>query len=332
MNRGNRIVSIVMNSRKGTEMKRLWLTVAVVVLMTLNTVPSIAAENASTLSMGSIPLKSGETVAFLGDSITAAGWMKKTGYVRLVQAGLKANGIEIQVIPAGIGGHKSDNMLNRIDKDVLSKKPDWMLLSCGVNDVWQGAKGIPLEQYKENMTAMVAKAFDAKVKVMLLTPTMIQEDAGNQNNKTLQGYVAFLHELAKEKGLLISDLNDAMWKELDRFPNRKGNILSSDGVHMLGSGNRVMAKGVLKAFGLNDNQIRKAVTEWDSISTSFRYDSKTDIPLTAVEELNLNYLTPEEKAKMDSQVQAAVSKIVERYAKAGERMKALPPGKTESEK
>lgn len=27
-------------------------------------------------------------------------------------------------------------MLARLDASVISKDPDWMLLSCGVNDVW----------------------------------------------------------------------------------------------------------------------------------------------------------------------------------------------------
>ena len=49
-------------------------------------------------------------------------------------------------MPAGISGHKSDQMLARLDKDVLSKKPQWMTLSCGVNDVWHGPRGVPLDE------------------------------------------------------------------------------------------------------------------------------------------------------------------------------------------
>ena len=38
-------------------------------------------------------------------------------------------------IPEGILGHKSTDMRIRPDRDVIKKSPDWMLLSCGVNDV-----------------------------------------------------------------------------------------------------------------------------------------------------------------------------------------------------
>src|SRR5208283_3105429 len=85
-----------------------------------------------------ILVKTSEKVAFLGDSITAQGWGDPAGYIRLVVAGLAANGVEVVPVPAGVGGHKSNDMLARLDNDVLSKKPQWMTLSCGVNDVWHG--------------------------------------------------------------------------------------------------------------------------------------------------------------------------------------------------
>jgi len=105
-----------------------------------------------------ILVKSGEKVAFLGDSITQGGWSSPKGYVKLVVAGLKANDIEIDPVPAGISGHKSNDMLNRLEKDVLSKNPQWMTLSCGVNDVWHGAKGVPLDDYKKNIREIVEGA------------------------------------------------------------------------------------------------------------------------------------------------------------------------------
>ena len=60
--------------------------------------------------------------------------------MKLVIAGLAANGVEVEAAPAGIGGHKSNDMLARLERDVLSKKPQWMTLSCGVNDVWHGVR------------------------------------------------------------------------------------------------------------------------------------------------------------------------------------------------
>ena len=89
-------------------------------------------------------------------------------------------------------------MLARLEKDVLSKKPDWMTLSCGVNDVWhfrlrlgkRTFKGVSLEDYKKNITAIIGKAQAAGIKVMILTSTMIGEDPSRQLNQDLIPYNA----------------------------------------------------------------------------------------------------------------------------------------------
>ena len=83
----------------------------------------------------SLLLKSGEKIAFMGDSITAGG-ARKNGYVTLTMEALNHEGLKLTHIPAGVGGNRSKDMLARLDASVISKDPDWMLLSCGVNDVW----------------------------------------------------------------------------------------------------------------------------------------------------------------------------------------------------
>lgn len=212
-------------------------------------------------SAADIPVKSDEKIAFLGDSITQQG-AGPGGYVRLVISGFEANDIKVTAIPAGISGHKSNQMLARVDKDVISKKPDWMTLSCGVNDVWHGAKGVPLEDYKKNITEIVDKCQAANIKVMILTSTMIREDQANAENQKLEGYNAFLRQLAVEKKCLLADLNADMQAALKAAPDHKGNYLTRDGVHMNALGNQMMASGILKAFGLSDDQLHKAHDAW----------------------------------------------------------------------
>lgn len=217
-----------------------------------------------------IPVKSGQKIAFLGDSITAGGMSTNkanTGYCRLVISGLEANGIRVEPIGAGISGHKSNQMLARLDKDVIAKKPDWMTLSCGVNDVWHGARGVELPDYKKNITEIVDKAQAAGIQVMILTSTMIKEDAENDQNKKLAGYNEFLRELAKEKKCLLGDLNAEMQATIADMkksnPLAPGkNYLTGDGVHMAAAGNRMMAAGVLKGFGLTEAQLAKAREAW----------------------------------------------------------------------
>jgi len=223
---------------------------------------AIVITGSAALRAEELPIKSGQKIAFLGDSITQAG-AGPNGYLRLVIRGLEANDIKTTAIPAGISGHKSNDMLARLDRDVLSRNPDWMTLSCGVNDVWHGARGVPLEQYKKNISAIIDRCQAANVKVMILTSTMIGEDQPNANNQKLAVYNEFLRSLAKEKKCLLGDLNAEMQAEIAKAgPTKKGNLLTSDGVHMNPAGNRMMAAGILKGFGLSDEQIEKAQKQW----------------------------------------------------------------------
>lgn len=217
-----------------------------------------------------VQVKDGARIAFLGDSITAQGNSASGGYVNLVISGLAANQIKAVKIPAGVSGNKSDQMLARLKSSVLDKKPDLMLLSCGVNDVWHGARGIPLEAYKKNITEIVDRAQSAGVQVCIMTATMIREAPGNDANRKLAAYNDFLRKLAQEKHCLLADCNDAMQKRLaelkTQYPGLQSNILTIDGVHMNALGNAVMARCILRTIGLGESELAKAEAAWSDKS------------------------------------------------------------------
>jgi lysophospholipase L1-like esterase len=258
-------------------------------------------------------IKTGENIAFLGDSITQQGNDSAAGYVRLVVSGLEAAGIKVSYVPAGISGHKSDQMLNRLDRDVLSKKPDWMTLSCGVNDVWHGARGIPLPQYKSNITEIVTRAKAGGTRVMILTSTMIGEDQENANNQKLAAYNEFLCQLAKAKDCLLADLNADMQAALKAIPApHQGNQLTTDGVHMNPMGNLMMASGILKAFGLGEAQMQKARAHWMSIPVEVR--PKVSLPMSKYQALS-DLAARRQRAVFDL-VNEEVNKAVDALLKA----------------
>lgn len=251
----------------------------------INTLAAILTM-ASLTSFADIQVKDGDRVAFLGDSITQQGNNAPAGYLHLVANGLKAAGVNITIIPAGISGHKSNQMLARVDKDVLAKEPQWMLLSCGVNDVWHGANGVQLEDYKTNIEAIVSKAQAAGVKVMILTSTMIREDQQNSENQKLIAYNDYLRELAKEKGCLLADLNKDMQDTVEKAKTT-GEKITGDGVHMAFAGNKMMAKGILRTFGVEDAKLAEIVAAWDALpgtasqNIPFSQNEYTEIAKTA---------------------------------------------------
>jgi lysophospholipase L1-like esterase len=253
-------------------------------------------------------VKDGDKIAFLGDSITAYG-MGSLGYCRLVISGLEANGIKATAIGAGVGGHKSNDMLARVDRDVINKKPDWVTLSCGVNDVWHGANGVPLEPYKTNITAIVDKCQAAGIKVMILTATMIKEDPANAENQKLAAYNDFLRSLAKEKKCLLADLNADMQAAIQQAGTaRHGNLLTSDGVHMNTDGNKMMAAGVLKAFGLSDAQIK--IAQEKSLDIPDACEAIARVKLSQRKLQQLDALAKKQNRTRDDMMNEELGKIV----------------------
>ena len=218
----------------------------------------------------------------------------------LVILGLQANGLKVTAVPAGVSGNCSNQMLARLENDVISKKPQWMTLSCGVNDVWHGVTGVPLGDYKTNITAILDKCKQAGIKVMILTATMINEEA-NDNNKKLADYNEFLRVKAKERNLLLADLNADMQEAVKARAAatglKPGRLLTVDGVHMNPIGDEIMATCVLKAFGLNTTQLQKARDAWDKlpIVTSV----KVNISLSMQEFLQLSELADKQGKSVD---------------------------------
>jgi len=252
-------------------------------------------------------------VAFLGDSITAQGAGKPAGYVQLVARALDLEGNKITVIPAGVSGNTSKDMLARVDNDVIAKKPDWMTLSCGVNDVWHGAKGVPLDEYQKNITEIVTKAQAAGIKVVILTSTMIMEAPAGDLNQKLIPYNEFLRSLAKEKGLPLADLNAAMQDTLAaekaKLPQLKGNYLTVDGVHMNPVGDQMMATAILKTWGVTDAQMADATKAWDELGASAPVT--INAPLTVSQYLQLRALAASQNTTVEALMNQAIAHSVQ---------------------
>lgn len=270
--------------------------------------------------------QAGQKVAFLGDSITAMG-AGPAGYVSMVALALKNAGREIVVIPAGVGGNTSVNILARLKSSVLDKKPDWMTLSCGVNDVWHNPGGVDLESYKKNITSIVDQCTAAGIKVVILTATMICEDPSAPNNQKLAAYNDFLRGLAKERHLLLADLNADMQAEVAKRkaadPQAKGNLITIDGVHMNGYGNEMMATGILKAFGFTPDQLAAAKVKWDDLPGAMIVDVK--VPLSLSDYVKLQAAAAGENRPVEQVISDDVNKDVQARLKGGSPEGAAKP-------
>jgi lysophospholipase L1-like esterase len=225
-------------------------------------------------------LRDGDTLAFVGDSITAGG---ASSYPGLVVHGLKTKGIRVKPVYAGIPGNKSSDMLLRLDR-VLMTEPDFLFLSVGVNDVWHTdptaklgvykpspGMGVELEHYKIYVPQILDRCKAAGTTVIMSTFTQITEDPEHRLNKKAVAYNDFLRAQAKQRNLPIALLNEAAFAKIAELRAERGvegdkNVLSSDGVHPGPTGLQTMAKGVLVVMGFSEAELAAVEQEWNAPS------------------------------------------------------------------
>src|SRR5687768_8994126 len=82
-------------------------------------------------------LRDGDTVAFLGDSITAA-----RGYTKIVEhyTLMRFPDRKVRFVNAGKGGDTASGCLERIDRDVFAQGATVVIVALGVNDIGWGMK------------------------------------------------------------------------------------------------------------------------------------------------------------------------------------------------
>lgn len=195
-------------------------------------------------------------VVFFGDSITQAG-VQKGGYIDVLQNMIAANGAadKFELNGAGIGGNKIYDLYLRMDKDVLEKKPDVVVIWVGVNDVWHKSSfgtGTDFDKFGGFYDAVVKKIQATGAKVIVVTPAAIGEknDYSNAQDGDLNAYSSWIRKYAKNNGLGLVDLRTVFHEySLANNPdnNAKG-ILTTDGVHLNEKGNALVAEQMWKAL------------------------------------------------------------------------------------
>ena len=195
-------------------------------------------------------------IVFFGDSITQAG-VDKGGYIDVLQNMITEKGAadKFELNGAGISGNKIYDLYLRIEKDVLDKKPDVVVIWVGVNDVWHKSSsgtGTDFDKFGRFYDAVVKKIQQGGAKVIVVTPAAIGEknDFSNSQDGDLNGYSSWLRKYVKDNGLGLVDLRTIFHEySLAHNPeNLSKGILTSDGVHLNPKGNALVAEEMWKAI------------------------------------------------------------------------------------
>ncbi|HKI37293.1 MAG TPA: GDSL-type esterase/lipase family protein [Gemmataceae bacterium] len=217
---------------------------------------SAAARAAADPAAATVELKKGDSIIFLGDSLTELAGKEEPkkhvtkGYVRIVREELEKahKDKDLKVDWVATGGHTVPDLLKRVDKDVIAKKPTLVVIQIGCND----ARRIPKEQFKAGLEELIDKLHKADIRVVQCTLTSVGEkhDGSNPDDPKLEDFAEIERGVAKEKKVPLNDLRKAFveyWKK-NNPDNKPNGILTYDGNHWNQKGHDFVAEQMLKKF------------------------------------------------------------------------------------
>ncbi|WP_050180595.1 SGNH/GDSL hydrolase family protein [Domibacillus robiginosus] len=195
-----------------------------------------------------------ERVVFIGDSITDCGRRAEPeelgdGYVRMIRDQLicEAPADAPVIINKGIGGNRVTDLAERWEQDVLNEQPTVLSVSIGINDVWRQLDSKEMDQVLPGKFEEVYRSLleqSKGIQLVLMEPTIIDEDPESKGNELLKPYVEIVRKLADEYNAVLVPEHQAFIEYLRAGGEHK---LTTDGVHMNSVGNTLMAQTWLRA-------------------------------------------------------------------------------------
>jgi lysophospholipase L1-like esterase len=202
--------------------------------------------------------ESGDTICFLGDSITHGGQFHE--FLQLFYATRYPN-LKLTFLNCGISGDNAEGMIYRLDKDVLTHNPSHVFFMSGMNDVirtlyFEGEasneivqnRKKALDEYKRNTYILDKKFETSGVRPLYLTPSIydqyskIERENNMGCNDALIEYSNHLKKIAKQRNATVIDLNSSMKHIMERELQNDSlfTIIGKDRVHPESTGHFVM--------------------------------------------------------------------------------------------
>jgi len=216
-------------------------------------------------------------ILFFGDSITQMGQEQEDGYVNQLRRAMAGETIEI--IGAGIGGHRVMNLEERFDADVLRKNPNIVVIFIGINDIYYAQNHLDwaLGRYAEGMDRMIVTMRNRNILPVIVIPSVIGEKKAGDNilDKELDRLGTLATELGKKHKIPVINVLKAFRDHLAEHnpDNAHSGILTRDGIHLNKAGNTlvavVMEPELRTLLGVNPHPITISISPNDYNNTFF---------------------------------------------------------------
>jgi acyl-CoA thioesterase-1 len=177
----------------------------------------------------------GKTILVFGDSLSAAyGIAAQRGWVALLAERLAREKLDYSVVNASISGETTAGGLARLPRALARQKPAILILELGAND---GLRGLPIDEMRRNLDAMIALARRAGAQVLLVGMRI----PPNYGPEYTQGFAGAFSALAKRRATAFAPfLLEGIAGDLDNF--------QADRIHPAAQAQPILLENVWKAL------------------------------------------------------------------------------------
>ncbi len=195
-------------------------------------------------------------IVFFGDSITDCdrdrGDLNSlgNGYVKILADKLRPiyPDTDIELINKGISGDRVQELLARVQTDVIDLKPDAVVIMIGINNVWHKfthGKELDLVEFEQDLKELITKLKEAGIVVIFLEPFLLPAPDKLRMRK-----------IFNEELKIIDRVGEEMCDEFVAFDEMFNGLVESipyseyslDGVHPTHRGSRLIANTAIKAI------------------------------------------------------------------------------------
>lgn len=180
-------------------------------------------------------LASGDTVVFMGDSITEC--TRQTvepplggGFVQFVHGLLAARhpALELDFVNSGVAGDTILDLERRWDGDVLAHAPDWLFVMVGVNDVLyrhvgdQPGRAVSDADHVAAYERLLGRTRAAlpDCRIVLLEPTPLEEQLDAASHEPMRALAAEVRALGARHGLDVIDVLERFLATVASSPHK----------------------------------------------------------------------------------------------------------------
>ena len=212
--------------------------------------------------MSDLWIKEGETLLFIGDSITDCGRRGGeaplgNGYVKMFTELVAARWPERQVnyLNKGIGGNRITDLQNRWQDDLLYHRPDRVAVKIGINDLHSYLRGAPDGVSPERFAEIYAELMELTRRelncpMVLIAPFYISTDRSGQTFRSqvmeiIPRYLETVEQMSAQYGTRLVKLHDIFQQHLQY---RDADTFCPEPVHPNHTGHLVIAHALLEAL------------------------------------------------------------------------------------